>query len=141
MNDTIFAPGARFEPYWWEDAPRPSLPEVAPPKTVEVAIVGSGLTGLAAALTLARAGRNVIVFEAGDPGFGASLRNGGMVGGDLKWSVFAPVDRFGKAPSPGQAANPRPLSFAWSVPSTRTRMADPSSPAPIGTWKPWLGSS
>ncbi|MFQ5984970.1 MAG: NAD(P)/FAD-dependent oxidoreductase [Alphaproteobacteria bacterium] len=96
MNDTIFAPDAKFEPYWWEAAPRPSLPGVALPKSVDVAVVGSGFTGLAAALTLARAGRNVIVFEASDPGFGASSRNGGMVGAHLKGSVFDLIERFGQ---------------------------------------------
>ena len=27
MNDTRFTPNAKMEPYWWEAAPRPVLPE------------------------------------------------------------------------------------------------------------------
>jgi hypothetical protein len=57
--DDILAPGAKFEPYWWDAAPRPTLPETDAPARVDVAVVGSGFTGLVAALTLARAGREV----------------------------------------------------------------------------------
>ena len=46
----------------------------------DVAIVGAGFTGLSAAITLARAGRKVVMFEAGELGQGASCRNGGMLG-------------------------------------------------------------
>jgi len=67
-------------PYWWEDAHRESKIEQELPETTDVAIVGSGYTGLAAALVLARAGLSVVVIEAGVPGEGASSRNGGMVG-------------------------------------------------------------
>lgn len=46
--------------------------------TCDVAIVGSGFTGLNAALTLAKAGLSVVVLDAEVPGFGASGRNGGF---------------------------------------------------------------
>jgi sarcosine oxidase len=45
----------------------------------DVAVIGGGFTGLRAALTLAEAGTDVAVFEAGDVGFGASGRSGGQV--------------------------------------------------------------
>jgi len=48
--------------------------------TADVVIVGSGFTGLSAALELARAGRDVLVLERDSLGFGASSRNGGMIG-------------------------------------------------------------
>lgn len=51
-----------------------------PPRTVDVAIVGAGYSGLTTALHLARAGRSVAVFDAGEIGFGCSSRNGGMYG-------------------------------------------------------------
>lgn len=90
--------GVKLEPYWWEEAPRPRVPEVPLPGEVDVAIVGSGYTGLSAALTLARAGRSVIVFEAEDPGFGASSRNGGGVGSaPYKLGFEKTVRLFGQA--------------------------------------------
>ena len=79
-SDDVLTPDAKFTPWWWEAAPRPDHSEVPVPAEIDVAIVGSGYAGLSAALTLARAGRSVAVFEAGDPGFGASSRSGGMIG-------------------------------------------------------------
>lgn len=48
-----------LEPYWWQAAPRrkgepPAFPS---PAKADVAIVGSGMTGLVAAMELARGGR------------------------------------------------------------------------------------
>jgi glycine/D-amino acid oxidase-like deaminating enzyme len=78
-----------FKPYWWEAAPgRDSGAEMRVPPKCDVAIVGSGFTGLSAALTLARNGRQTVVFERGRSGFGASTRNGGQVGsGNQKFRV------------------------------------------------------
>jgi glycine/D-amino acid oxidase-like deaminating enzyme len=74
------------EPFWWEEAPRPDLPAPPLPAAADVAIVGSGYTGLSAALALARAGRSVVVFDAEDLGWGASSRNAGVLGSRLKIS-------------------------------------------------------
>jgi glycine/D-amino acid oxidase-like deaminating enzyme len=54
-----------------------SCPEGA--QSTDVAIVGGGIAGLSAALTLAKAGVDVVVLEAETIGFGASGRNGGFV--------------------------------------------------------------
>ncbi len=83
------ARGLKLSPYWWEAAPRlASTPQPSIPRTVDIAIVGSGYTGLSAALTLARRGRSVLVLERDVVGFGASTRNGGQVGaGSQKLSV------------------------------------------------------
>ncbi|WP_349359474.1 FAD-binding oxidoreductase [Stappia sp.] len=45
----------------------------------DVAVVGGGFTGLNAALTLAEAGRSVVLLEANRIGWGASGRNGGQL--------------------------------------------------------------
>ena len=63
---------------------------------IDVAVVGAGLTGLSAALALARAGKSVLVLEKEAPGFGASSRNGGMIGGGHKLSANELVSRYGK---------------------------------------------
>ena len=80
MADSSPLADLRPEPYWWEQAPRPKLPVINLPKRVDVAVVGSGYTGLNAALTLARAGRDVLVFDAEVAGWGASSRNQGHIG-------------------------------------------------------------
>ncbi|MCB1377044.1 MAG: FAD-binding oxidoreductase [Alphaproteobacteria bacterium] len=77
---------ASFDPYWWKAAPLADAAVLAPPRSTDVAIVGSGITGLVAALHLARGGRQVTIFEAREPGHGASTRNAGYVGRTLKHS-------------------------------------------------------
>ncbi len=64
--------------YWAETVPQDHWPEHSGVQNAEVAIIGGGFTGLNAALTLAQAGRETLVLEAGTPGFGASGRNGGF---------------------------------------------------------------
>lgn len=64
---------------WWTlTAAAPEWPALHSDTTTEVAIVGGGLTGLSAALHLAKAGIQVTLLEAETPGFGASTRNGGF---------------------------------------------------------------
>ena len=72
------------DPYWWEETPRPKLRQEPLPASVDVAIVGSGYTGLNAALETVRAGRSTLVFDAGDAGFGCSTRNGGQISTSIK---------------------------------------------------------
>ena len=70
----------KTEPYWWEQAPRVDADPIALPKHVDTLIVGAGFSGINAARVLARAGRSVLVCEADVVGYGASTRNGGMLG-------------------------------------------------------------
>lgn len=82
MQSDIHAPGYKTRPYWWDAVELPALcagPEDLPAKT-DVLIVGGGYSGLSAALTLARGGREVTLIDSGHPGYGCSARNGGLVG-------------------------------------------------------------
>ncbi len=89
--------GLTFRPYWWEAAPRPHT-SPALPKRSDVVIVGSGFTGLSAALTLLRHGRSVVVLERDVPGYGASTRNGGQIGsGNQKFRVKRLIELRGPA--------------------------------------------
>lgn len=86
---------ASHRPYWWDAAPRESARDVPLPPRSDVAIVGSGYAGLSAALTLARAGRSVVVLEADAPGAGASSRSGGMIGHGHRLSYTRLIERYG----------------------------------------------
>ena len=74
-------------PWWWDSVPRTPRPAdnsvgatLALPTDIDVLVVGAGFTGLTTAMTLARAGRSVAVLEKEAAGYGASTRNGGMIG-------------------------------------------------------------
>lgn len=55
-------------PYWWGAAPPPPDTSGSLKRRADVVIVGAGWTGLSAALTLARGGREVLVLDANAPG-------------------------------------------------------------------------
>jgi len=65
------------------------------PKEADVIIVGSGYTGLNAALECARAGRSTLVLDAGDPGQGCSTRNGGQISTSVKPSLEKLTAKYG----------------------------------------------
>jgi glycine/D-amino acid oxidase-like deaminating enzyme len=91
----VLASEFKTTPYWWEAAPRERVDPVPVPSSTDVAIVGAGYTGLAAALMLARAGRSVAVIEAESAGFGASSRNAGFIGRTFKASFGALLEAEG----------------------------------------------
>ncbi|MET0907056.1 MAG: FAD-binding oxidoreductase, partial [Tardiphaga sp.] len=65
---------------------RATYPPLDGSKSVDVAIIGGGYTGLQAAYTLAKAGTSVVLIEAAHFGDGASGRNGGQLGtGQRSW--------------------------------------------------------
>jgi glycine/D-amino acid oxidase-like deaminating enzyme len=64
---------------------------------VDVAIVGAGYTGLAAARQLAKSGASIAVFERERAGWGASSRNGGQVITGFKVDAPELIKRFGES--------------------------------------------
>lgn len=84
IADELFTPDFKCEPYWWDAAPRPKATEQAPPSRADVVVIGSGYTGLHAALQTAGDGRHTVVIDAESLGFGCSSRNGGQVSPSIK---------------------------------------------------------
>ena len=96
MTNTELMDGCTLAPYWWDDVPRPHLPDQALPPTIDVAVVGAGYTGLHAALQTARGGRSTIVFDAEEAGWGCSSRNGGQISTSIKPTFEQLARRHGK---------------------------------------------
>ena len=84
----------KYSPYWWEDQPK-YIESNGLPKNTDVVIVGAGFTGLSAAITLAKSGVSVVVFDSEELGFGASTRNGGMLGSGHKVSPQEAEKKYG----------------------------------------------
>jgi len=88
----------QLTPFWQEDHPRPENLLVGKelPESADIAIIGSGYTGLSAARTLAKSGASVVVLERETIGWGASSRNGGITGCGLKAGAQTIFKRYGE---------------------------------------------
>lgn len=95
MNAALFTDDFKPAPYWWDHVPRPELATKTPPARADVVVIGSGYTGLHAALQTARAGRHTVVIDAEAAGFGCSTRNGGQISTSIKPSYAALARRHG----------------------------------------------
>jgi glycine/D-amino acid oxidase-like deaminating enzyme len=82
--------------YWLTTVQMPTAPAVPLPESADVAIIGAGFTGLAAALSLAKRGAKVVVLESETIGWGASSRNGGMVLTGMKLGVNKLISMYGR---------------------------------------------
>ena len=83
---------------FWTDQFSPDTPlpvSAVLPADVDVALVGSGYTGLTAARVLAKAGSSVAVMDQYEIGWGASSRNGGMATPGLKQDIFKIHKKYG----------------------------------------------
>ena len=96
VNQSMFAPDFKPEPYWWDRMPRPALAAGELPASAEVAIVGSGYTGLNSAIVTARGGRSTLVMDSEDAGFGCSTRNGGQISTSIKPSLGELSRKYGQ---------------------------------------------
>lgn len=82
-------------PFWVDDHPRPEGLTSDLPAETDYLVVGSGLTGLSAALRLLEAGNTVTVIDSGEIAGGASGINGGMVSPDVKAGVDSVYATYG----------------------------------------------
>jgi glycine/D-amino acid oxidase-like deaminating enzyme len=85
----------KFTPFWWDGQPQFENTDELP-SSADIVIVGAGYTGLSAALTLSKSGKNVIVLDSEMIGFGASTRNGGMLGSGHKVSTDKAKKKYGE---------------------------------------------
>lgn len=84
-------------PLWVEQEPRPTGLTSDLPAEADVLVVGSGFTGLSAALRLTAAGKTVAVVDALEIARGASSMNGGFVSTDIKAGVKTVFEKQGPA--------------------------------------------
>jgi glycine/D-amino acid oxidase-like deaminating enzyme len=83
--------------YWLTTIEMPKGNASGPlPKSVDVAVIGAGYTGLSAARTLAKRGLQIAVLESETIGWGASSRNGGMVLTGMKLGVNKLISMYGR---------------------------------------------
>ena len=83
-RSSIFSSDFIDKPYWCDRTPRLNESSANLPRKVDVVVVGSGYTGLCAAIQTARGGRSTLVIDAKDIGWGCSSRNGGQVSSGIK---------------------------------------------------------
>lgn len=81
--------------YWLESCHRNSTSASLVPDSVDVIVVGSGVTGLVASLFLGRAGLRVLVLDKDEIASGSSTRNAGIMVLGYKLSPKSMVDCFG----------------------------------------------
>jgi gamma-glutamylputrescine oxidase len=70
-------------------------PQLTASLQADVCVIGGGFTGLSAALNLAERGIDVVLLEAERIGFGASGRNGGLIGSGQRKDVLEAEQLFG----------------------------------------------
>ena len=95
FDETIWCHNHKETSFWLEGLPEFNSISKKLPKRVDVAIVGSGYTGLNAALQTIKGGRSTTVFDAGEPGQGCSTKNGGQISTSIKPSLEKLSAKFG----------------------------------------------
>ena len=95
-SDLLFTENFKSTPYWWDESPRLRSKTEVFPQDCEVLVIGSGYTGLHAAIQTARAGKKTVIIDSYDAGFGCSTRNGGQISTSIKPSFKVLSNKFGK---------------------------------------------
>ena len=95
FDEAIWCHNRKETSFWLEGLPEFKNISSKLPLRVDVAIVGSGYTGLNAALQTIRGGRSTAIFEVGLPGQGCSTKNGGQISTSIKPSLEKLSAKFG----------------------------------------------
>ncbi|MCC5987741.1 MAG: FAD-binding oxidoreductase [Pararhodobacter sp.] len=100
-----------------------AAPALAPTRHAEIAVIGAGVIGLAAALRLAQAGREVVLIDPEKPGSGASFGNAGTIADYAVLPVAQP-------------------GLLRDLPRLLTDRDSPLALRPRGLWRmlPWLAA-
>jgi gamma-glutamylputrescine oxidase len=85
--------------YWEEGVGPTTYPALTSDIDSDVAIIGGGYTGLAAAAALAARSVHAVILEARDIGWGASGRNGGSITPRYKMAFSSLAQRYGEEPA------------------------------------------
>lgn len=94
-NQHIWGQGWQDSSYWLDGLPTMDDAAGPLPQSVDVLVVGSGYTGLNAALETARGGRTTLVLDAAPLGHGCSTRNGGQISTSIKPSLAKLTAKYG----------------------------------------------
>lgn len=97
VGKTVIRPDCKDTSFWLDGLPTPPATTTDLPSSVDVLIVGSGYTGLHAAIETARGGCTTLVLDAQDPGWGCSTRNGGQISTSIKPSLEKLTAKYGAA--------------------------------------------
>ena len=79
VDSSILTDDFKSTSVWLEGVARPQIDFTPLPGKADIAVVGSGYTGLAAALEMKRLGANPIIIDTGAAGCGTSTRNTGVL--------------------------------------------------------------
>jgi glycine/D-amino acid oxidase-like deaminating enzyme len=95
-QDTV---NSQFTSYNLQGSPQSAIQSTIhnPQSAIDVAVIGSGYTGLSAARRLAKVGASVVVLDREDVGSGASSRNAGQVLTGLRLDVGTLLERYGES--------------------------------------------
>lgn len=93
---SVFTDNVSHTSFWWRDSQTKFGAADPLPDKTDVLIIGSGYTGLHAAIETARAGLQTTVIDAKQIGWGCSTRNGGQVSTSVKPGFGSLTRRHGK---------------------------------------------